>query len=98
MPLKYLGNFYETLDIPLIHCEVFLALTWSADCVITSMEKRVITGTDRGDSPTNIIFKITKLYVPVVTLLPENNNKLLEQLKPGFKRTIKWNKMQIRNT
>ena len=34
----------------------------------------------------------TKLYVPVVTLLQENDTKLLEQLKSGFKRTIKWNK------
>ena len=36
--LKYLRNFWETLDIPLINCEVSLALTWSADCVITSMK------------------------------------------------------------
>ena len=32
------------------------------------------------------------MYVPVVTLSAENDNKLLEQLKAGFKRTIKWNK------
>ena len=36
--------------------------------------------------------KDTKLYVPVVTLSKENDTKLLEQLKSGFKRTIKWNK------
>ena len=36
--------------------------------------------------------KDTKLYVPVVTLSAENYNKVLEQLKTGFKRTIKWNK------
>ena len=42
----------------------------------------------------NATFKIsdTKLYVPVVTLSTENDNKILEQLKTGFKRTIKWNK------
>ena len=46
------------------------------------------------DNPENAIFEITdtKLYVPVVTLSKEDNIKLLEQLKPGFKRTIKWNK------
>ena len=46
------------------------------------------------DSPTNAVFKITdcKLYVPVVTLSAENDDKLLEQLKTGFKKTIKWNK------
>ena len=32
------------------------------------------------------------MYVPVVTLSTQNNNKLLEQLRTGFKRTIKWNK------
>ena len=39
-------------------------------------------------------FKITdtNLYVPAVTLSTEDDNKLLEQLKTGFKRTIKWNK------
>ena len=45
-------------------------------------------------APTGLEFKITdtKLYVPVVTLSKENDIKLLEQLKTGFKRTIKWNK------
>ena len=52
-----------------------------------------------GDNPaivtsTKLKFEITdtKLYVPVVTLSKENDTKLLEQLKLGFKRTIKWNK------
>ena len=76
VPLKYLGNFWETLDMPLINCEVFLALTWSANYVITSIEKRLVTAAQgdnpevRDDSPKNAIFKITgtRLYVPVVTL------------------------------
>ena len=97
VPLKYLGNFWETLDMPLINCEVSLALTWSADCVITSVEKRLVTAAQgdnpevRDNSPTNATFKITdtKLYVPVVTLSAENDNKLLEQLKTGLKRIIK---------
>ena len=44
-------------------------------------------------APSGAKFKITdtKLYVPV-TLSKENHTKLLEQLKSGFKRTIKWNK------
>ena len=40
----------------------------------------------------NFIITDTKLHVPVVTLSKENDIKLLEQLKTGFKRTIKWNK------
>ena len=39
-----------------------------------------------------------KLYVPVVTLSVQNNAKLLQQLKTGFKRTINWNKYQSEKT
>ena len=100
LPLKDLSNFWKMLDIPLINCEVSLALSWSANCVITSLEKRLVTAAqgdnpaDFDDSPTNAVFKITdcKLYVTVITLSAEYDNKLLEQLKTGFKRTIKWNK------
>ena len=38
----------------------------------------------------------TKLYVPVVTLSTGDNAKLLQQLKPGFERTINWNKISIK--
>ena len=77
-----------------------MALSWSRNCVITSLEKRLVTATQEDnpavydDSPTNAVFKISdcKLYAPVVTLSAENDNKLLEQLKTGFKRTIKWNR------
>ena len=80
--------------MPLINCEVSLILTWSRECVITSMERRVITNTRKDVFPTNEIFQITdiKLYIPVVTLSTENDDKLLEQLRTGFKRTVKWNK------
>ena len=48
----------------------------------------------KTDVPEDAILQITdtKLYVPVVSLSKENDIKLLEQLKTGFKRTIKWNK------
>ena len=50
--------------------------------------------------PTNAIFKITdtKLYVPVVTLSTEDDNNVLEQLKSGFQRTIKWDKYRSEMT
>ena len=69
----------------LINCEVNLILTWSKDCVITNS-----TGTGKFE------IKDTKLYVPVVTLSTQDNAKLLQQLKSGFKRTINWNKYQSR--
>ena len=67
--------------MPLINCEVILI--WSKDCVITNStgeEKFAITE--------------TKLYVPVVTLSTKNNEKLLQQLKSGFKKTISWDKYE----
>ena len=57
LPLIYLSNFWRTLDMPLINCEVSLTLTWSANCVITGMEKRG-RGRNRDNSPTNGTFKI----------------------------------------
>ena len=70
--------------MPLINCKINLILTWSEDCVISF-------GTGRQK------FKITdiKLYVPVVTLSTQDNAKPLQQLKPGFKRTVNWNKYQL---
>ena len=52
------------------------------------------------DVPENAIFEITdtKLHVPLVTLSKENDTRLLEQLKTGFKRTIKWNKYRSQIT
>ena len=52
------------------------------------------------DNPENAIFQMTetKLYVPVVSLSKENDIKHLEQLKLGFKRTIKWNKYRSQMT
>ena len=96
VPLKHLSNFWKVLAIPLINCEVPLALSWSGNCVIASYEKRLVTAAQGGnptvydDSPTNAVFKITdcKLYVLVVTLSVENDNKRLEQLKTGFKKQL----------
>ena len=97
--LKYLSNFWRTLGIALINCEVSLTLTWSENCVLTSKATReadpdadpAVAGIN---NPTNAVFKITdcKLHVPIITLPAETDNKILEQLKTGFKRTIKWNK------
>ena len=77
LPLKYLSNFWRTLEMPLINCEVNLILTWPLTCVITN-------STGKGT------FKITKsrLYDPLVTLSTQYNSKLLQQLKSGFKRVI----------
>ena len=72
-----------------------MILTWSKSCVLVDMIEREAEGDNPGIvGPTGLEFKITdtKLHVPVVTVSKENDTKLLEQLKTGFKRTIKWNK------
>ena len=53
-----------------------------------------------NNPPTGLEFQIkdTKLFVPVVTLSKENDIKLLEKLKSGFKKTIKWNKYRSQMT
>ena len=58
-------------------------MTWSKDCVITN-------STGEG----KFAITETKLYVPVVTLSTKDNEKLLQQLKSGFKKTISWNKYE----
>ena len=63
--------------MPLIYCEINLIATWSVKCFI-------ITNVINGQVP-KFAITATKLYVPVVTLWTDNNAKLLEQLKPGFK-------------
>ena len=95
IPLKHLSNFQKSLNTPLINCEVKLNLTWSKNYVLVAMAERDAENDNPAIvAPTELEFKITntKLYVPVVTLSKENDIKLLEQLKTGFKRTIKWNK------
>ena len=96
VPLKYLGNFWRSMNITLINCEISLDLSWSENCVLSNRSYHAVTATyPRGvDFPSETKFKITdcKLYVPVVTLSTENENKLFEMLKSGFKRTVRWNK------
>ena len=101
VPLKHLSNFWRSLNIPLINCEVELILTWSKNCVLADMTVRDAEGDNPAIvAPTGLEFKITdtKLYVPVVTLSKENDAKLLQQLKLGFKRNIKWNKYRSQMT
>ena len=73
--LKYLSNFWRTLEVSLINCEVSLLLTCSKSCVISS-----------ATGKTEFVITDAKRYVPVVTLSTEDNIKLLKQLESGFKR------------
>ena len=74
VPLKYLSNFWRSLEILLINCKAELSLTWDENCILTSLAE-------------NLTFTIAdaKLYVPVVTLSVEDNVKLTKLLNEGFK-------------
>ena len=93
--------------MPLINCEISLTLTWSENCLLTDIETQTAAAAqesnparERIDAPRNVTFEITdtKLYATVVTLSTKNDNNFLEQLKSGFKRTIKWNKYRSEMT
>ena len=60
VPLKHLGNFWKSLNISLVNCEVSLILSWSESCMITSMEKIVLVAgqPNRGNSLESAAFKI----------------------------------------
>ena len=63
-PLKYLINFWRSLEMPLINCKVEISLNWIENCMLTTA--------------TTATFKITgaKLYIPIVTLKTKDNTKL----------------------
>ena len=75
--LKYLINFWRTLEMSFINSEINLDLNWSEICVIVA--------TNIAAQAATFSITDTKLYVPVVTISIQDNAKLLEQLKSGFK-------------
>ena len=86
LPLKYLSNFRRTLEMPIINCEISLDLNW--------YENYVIVATNVTAQATTFSITDTKPYVLVVTLSSKDNVKPFTKLKPGFKRTVNWNKYQ----
>ena len=80
IPTRYLNNFWKTLEMLLINCEIIFFLIWSPKCFTmhVSIANQVTTFTITD----------TKLHFPVVTST-QDNEKLLQQLKSGFKRAIK---------
>ena len=84
VPLKYLSNFWRSLEMPLINCKINLELNHTKDCVMSAIA--------------DTTFKITntKLYVPIVTLSSKDNVKLVKLLEEGFKRPVYWNEYQTK--
>ena len=88
VPLKYLSNFWRILEMPLINCETTLDLNWSENCVIMA--------TNVAAQTTRFSITDTKLYVSIVTISTQDNAKLLEKLKFGFKSKIYLNEYQTK--
>ena len=82
--LKYLSNFWISLEIPLINCKIHLELNWSKDFVMSTIAATT--------------FKIinTKLYVPIFTLSSKDDAKLVKLLESGFSRPVYWNEYQTK--
>ena len=84
-PLKYLSNFFRSLEMPLINCKIKLNLTWKKQCVLSNQDGAAV-----------FIINDTKMYVPVVTLSKEDNKDFIEQQNNGFQRSIYWNEYKTK--
>ena len=84
VPLKYLSNFWRSLEMPLINCKIHLELNWSKECVMSAIA--------------DTTFKITntRLYVPIVTFSSKDNVKLVKLFEEEFKRPVYWNEYQTK--
>ena len=82
VPLKYLINFFRSLEMPLINCKIKSNLTWKTE------------STGAGEAV--FIINDTKVYVPVVTLSKEDNKDFIEQQNKAFQRSIYWNEYKTK--
>ena len=85
VPLKYLSNFWRSLEMPLINCKVYLKLNWIEDCILSSA----------GDTAKFAITD-TKLHVPIASLSTKESANLANQLNEGFKRFVYWNSYETK--
>ena len=84
VPLKYLSNFWRSLEMPLINCKIELSLSWIENCILSS-----------SGTAANFTITDTKPYVPFATLKILENSKLSKLLCAGFKKSIYWNKYEV---
>ena len=97
--LKYLSNFWKSLNIPIINCDLELILTWSKKLCFSWYDSRCSCWSSYW-APSDAKFKITyKIICSCCYFIKKKNDiKLLEKLKSGFKKTIKWNKYRSQMT
>ena len=86
VPLKYLSNFWRSLEMPLINCKVYLELiNCIEDCILSS-------------SGNSAKFEITdaKLLIPIVTLSTKDSATLTKELNKEFKKSLYWNSYETK--
>ena len=88
VPIKYLSNFFRSLEMPLIYCKINLELKWTQNCVLSS--------TAAAQDNVTFIITDTKSYVPIVTLSSKDTSHLSNLLSKGFKRSVFWNKYETK--
>ena len=74
VPLKYLNNYWRSLETLLINCKVEILLKWIENCLLSN------SGTAATSEITD-----ANIYIPIVTLSSEDNVKLSKFLSEGFK-------------
>ena len=84
VPLKYLFNFFRSLEMLLINCKIHLELNWNNSCVMYGADANA----DGNNRKTTFKITNTKLYVPIVTLSTKDNVILTKLLNEGFKRSV----------
>ena len=85
VPLKYLSNFWRSLEMPSINCKVYLELNWIEDCILSSARNSA-----------KFAITDTKLHVPIVTLSTKDSANMTQQLNEGFKRCVYWDSYETR--
>ena len=83
--IRYLTNFFSSLEMPLVNCKIHLELNWTKNCLLSNT-----------DDETTFKITSTRLYVPIVTLSAMGNVNLTEQLNEGFKRSAYWNEYKTK--
>ena len=81
VPFKYISNFFRNFEMPLINTKLYTELNWTKYSVLSSTDQNSVFHVRKGE-----------LYIPVVTVNTENNNKLSILLSEGFERTVIWNR------
>ena len=82
-PLKYLSNFFRSLEIPLINYKIHLELNWNNNCVIYGANTYA-GGDNANNRETTFKITSTKLYVPVVTSSTKDNVNLTKDQSIGM--------------